>query len=83
VQNARRKEEVDNGGSRGVESGNEESVSSCDNGGDDSDSEAFAINAGCTWAILGLLQTLLLCPIGPVDAVEQNVIELQYSRNEV
>jgi hypothetical protein len=35
------------------------------------------------WVKLGILQTLVLAPIGPVDPVEQNAIELQYVRDEV
>lgn len=42
-----------------------------------------AICLGNLWARLGLVQSLILCPVGPVDPVEKNIIELQHINEEV
>lgn len=81
---AERESRKEIGSSGGVESNCVDSGAGNGAGGScDDDSEAFTIHTGRAWVTLGLLQTLLLSPIGPVDPVEQSSIELQYSREEV
>ncbi|XP_032235337.2 midasin-like isoform X2 [Nematostella vectensis] len=38
---------------------------------------------GGAWSRLGLLQTILLSPVGPADPMEQNALELLYAREEI
>ena len=42
-----------------------------------------AICFGSLWVKLGLVQSLILCPVGPVDPVEKNSIELQHVNEAV
>lgn len=42
-----------------------------------------AICRGSMWVKLGLVQSLILSPVGPVDPVEKNSIELQHVNEAV
>ena len=42
-----------------------------------------AVYLGNLWVKLGLAQCLILSPVGPVDPVEKNSIELQHVSEEV
>lgn len=42
-----------------------------------------AAERSCIWVKLGVIQSLLLKPVGPVDPVEKDKIELKYVQNEV
>ena len=45
--------------------------------------ERIAIKHGSMWVKVGLVQTLIIAPVGPVDPVQQSAIELQYTKEEV
>ena len=42
-----------------------------------------SICRGKMWVQLGLVLSLMLCPVGTVDPVEKNSIELQHVKKEV
>ena len=42
-----------------------------------------SICLGNLWVKLGLVQSLILSPVGPVDPVEKNSIELQHVNEAV
>ena len=50
---------------------------------DDKDMFWDSICLGDMWTRLGLVQSLILSPVGPVDPVEKTRIELEYVNSEV
>lgn len=50
---------------------------------DDTDMFWDSICLGDMWTKLGLVQSLILSPVGPVDPVEKTRIELDYVNSEV
>ena len=42
-----------------------------------------AVERSCVWVKLGVLQSLVFAPVGPVDPVQRDKIELQYVNEEV
>ena len=50
---------------------------------DDKDMFWDSICLGDMWTRLGLVQSLILSPVGPVDPVEETRIELEYVNSEV
>lgn len=50
---------------------------------DDTDMFWDSIYLGDMWTKLGLVQSLILSPVGPVDPVEKTRIELEYVNSEV
>ena len=55
----------------------------CDTSSDPVTKAESTTRCGSMWVKVGLALSLILSPVGPVDPVERNSIELQYVTEEV